>query len=120
MISKKKFITTYNKYPPSKYMKFIYKYFSQSTLEEDLKPKKIFGYSLIILFFCGFIGTIIKLPMIYVAIPSFTIFGLLLIFAIATFIAFKTNQHRLKKIAKDLGINMIEYEKLRLKYMPNK
>ena len=61
-ITKEQFLEVYNQHLPNKWIKFIYKYFSQGTTEENLKPSKIITAILLILFVSGFFATVLGLP----------------------------------------------------------
>lgn len=118
-ITKEQFLAAYNKYPPSGYVKFAYKYFSKSTKPEDKWLKKIFVGVLIGLFLIGFVGTILNLSRLIIGIPTIAfsiILALLCLYLFSAVIIF--NNLRIRKIRKELGgITKLEYNSLVEKYM---
>lgn len=108
-ISKEEFEKVYDKYPPSAFVKFIYKYFSQKTEQKDMKLSLITSWILIGLFLLGFIGTIFELSRIVIGIATLIYSGILVVLVLSTFIAVKLNGYRLNKISKELGISKEEY-----------
>lgn len=119
-ISKEEFEKIYDKYPPSAFVKFIYKYFSQCTEQKDLKLSQITSWILIGLFVVGFIGTIFELSRTLIGIATLIYSGILVVLVLSTFIAAKLNDIRLNKISKELGISKEEYNNIVEKFYPNK
>ena len=115
-ITKEIFINAYNDYPPNKWISFAYKYFSSKTEANDLSLKNNIVVSLICVFLLGLLGTILKLPRIFILIPT-------LIYTVAVFVlvlyitsAVILNNIRLKRIMNFLEINKDEYKALVNKY----
>jgi len=107
--SKKEFIASYNNHLPSKWVKFVYKYFSKETEKKNLKLKKSIVVILLILFAIGFVGTIIGIPafiILWVTISFFILMGMLSCFL---FTGVLMNNVRIKKIIKELGTTRQEY-----------
>jgi sulfite exporter TauE/SafE len=111
-ITKEEFDKAYNKYSPNGWIKFAYKYFSQSTTEKDIKLSKTISYILIGLFLVGFIGTILNVSKLIIGIATY-VFGIVLAsLVLYLFSAVILNNIRLNKIRKELGVTKEEYENL--------
>lgn len=118
-ITKEQFLEAYNKFPPSGFVKFAFKYFSKSTKPEDKWLKNTFVGVEITLFLLGMLGTILNWSKLAVAIPTI-IFSLLLLFLVVYLFtaAMICNNLRIRKIRKELGgISKWEYESLVNKYL---
>jgi hypothetical protein len=63
-MTKEQFDLAYSQYPPSKFVKFIFRYFSKETEKKDFKVGKIVTYTLLGFFLGGFIGTVLTVPKI--------------------------------------------------------
>lgn len=111
-ITKKEFLAAEAKFPPSKWVKFGFKYFSKSTKDEDKKVKKIITIILVILFVFFMIAGFVNIPTSALIIPiilySVIIFGLALYMGSVVIL----NNHRLNKIRKELGVSKEEYATL--------
>lgn len=116
-ITKEQFNNVYNKYPPNKWILFAYKHFSNKTEMEKLSLKKSIFYLLLLLFSCGFLGTVFNLSRLFISIFTY-LFGiilLLLCFYITS--AVILNNRRLNKIKNKLGITRFEYNILINKFL---
>lgn len=116
-ISEEQFLNAYNKYPPNKWIKLAFKYYSLSTLKEDMWVKRITNITLISLFLLGITGAIIGLKHTIVAIPTFTLAVFLGFLGIFRFGAFFMNNYRLRKIRKKLQVTKLEYDFLENVYL---
>lgn len=112
-ITKEQFWAAYNKFQPNGWTKFIFKYFSKSTKNEDKWVKNIFVGVEIGLFLIGMIGSILDWSKSAVGIPTI-IFGILLVtLVLSGFVAVFMNNFRIGKIRKKLGgISKEEYNRL--------
>ena len=112
-ITKEQFWAAYNKFQPNGWTKFIFKYFSKSTKNEDKWVKNIFVGVEIGLFLIGMIGTILEWNKSAIGIPTI-IFGILLVtLVLGGFVAVFMNNFRIRKIRKELGgISKEEYNRL--------
>ena len=111
-VTKEDIIKAFKLFPPNKWSEIVYKYFSKSTIQENMKPKQIVSNVLICLFLLGFVGTIIKLPHLYMEIVTLLFSGFLTLFVLFLFGGVILNKIRLKKIMKYLNITKKEYNKL--------
>lgn len=116
-ISKEKFLEAYNRHLPGKWIKFVFKYFSQSTVKEDLWLKRIVQGVLLGLFGLGMLGAIFNAThsyMMFTTIP----FGIILVLVALTMGSGAIlNNLRIRKIRKELGITKSEYEILAQLYL---
>lgn len=118
-ITKEQFLAAYNKFPPSGYVKFAFKYFSQSTKPEDKWLKRTFIGVELTLFLIGMLGTILNWSKLVIGIPVVIFSALLVILVLYLFSAsIVLNNLRIRKIRKELGgITKSEYEALVSKFM---
>jgi len=118
-ITKEQFLAAYNKFPPSGFIKFAFKYFSKNTKPEDKWLKNIFIGVEVTLFLLGMLGTILNWSKLAIGIPTITFSILLAILVIYLFTAaIICNNLRIRKIRKELGgISKWEYEALVTKYL---
>ena len=100
------------KYPPTKWSKIVYKYFSTSTIHENYKPKKSMVTFFIASFLVGYFATIFKLPRPIIGFAALSYSIVLAIFVLFLFIGVFMNNFRHRKIRKKLGLNKYEYENL--------
>ena len=112
-ITKEQFIAAYDKYPPNKWIKFFFKYFSRETHEKDKFLGKILQGFLISLFLLGMISTILNWSDSFIRVVTI-IFSLILgVFVLCGFSAIFLNNYRILKICKELGgISKFEYNEL--------
>jgi hypothetical protein len=111
-ITKEQFESACNKFPPSKFIKFAYRFFSKKTDKETLKLKNNVVMFFIGMFLFGFFGTVFNTSKSFIAI--FTgIYGIALL-ALVTMITIAAilNNKRLNKIRKELGVTKDEYQSL--------
>lgn len=112
VISKEKFVETYKKYSPKKWIVFAFKYFSKETEAKNMKLSNTITYILLGLFLVGMIATILDLPRPIIGIATIA-FGIVLsILVFFLLAAVWSNNRRIKKIAKDLGISLADYNDL--------
>jgi len=115
-ISLEQFNKIYNKYLPNKFIVFIFK----MAAKDDEKTTgikisimdKIAYFILLPLFLIGMLFTIIGLPKTYIGIVALIYSIGLALLVLPAFVAVKWNNFRIKKIAKELGLSLIEYNKL--------
>lgn len=111
-ITKKKFESVYNMYPPNNWIRFAYKYFSEETEKKNIVVRNKIIFPLIILFFLGFLGTIFNMSSVLIGVftISYTFFLILLVLYLFGVVFF--NNIRIKKISKELGITKQQYSEL--------
>ena len=116
MITKEQFQKTYNKYLPNGFIKFVFKHYSKDgERTSGIKinfPDKIAWVVLLPLYFIGFLFTIIKLPKIYIGVVTIPYAIGLVILVLVGFVGVIMNNLRIRKIAKELGVSLGEYNKL--------
>lgn len=116
-ITKKEFILAYNEFPPNKWTKFIFKYFSTSTDDKDSWLSRYFAGVEIVLFMLGLIGTVLDINKIIIGIIILIFLLLLIPLVLSSFAAKIMNNARTRKIRKKLGgISKKEYDNLIDKY----
>jgi len=112
MITKEKFIAAYNKYLPGKWIKFAFKYFSTETeKDEEMKLNNTVVIILMSLFGIGFFCSVTKLLESVLGIVTVIYSLILCILVFYLFSAVFANNHRIKKITKELNCTKKEYEK---------
>lgn len=117
-ITKEQFLAAYDKYPPSGYIKFAFRYFSTNTKKEDMWVRRIFQGVEGILFLIGMLGTILEWSKLAIGIPTITFSVLLGIFGIYMFTAaIIFNNLRIRRIRKELGVSKWEYDFLVNKFL---
>lgn len=111
-ITKEQFDYFYNKNQPSNWIKFAFRYFSKSTVEEDFIPRRIIVGILLSLFVVGFIGTVLNLGR-EILLPVTLGYAIILtVLVVYLFSAVMANNARLKKCMKILGCNKLQWNKL--------
>jgi VIT1/CCC1 family predicted Fe2+/Mn2+ transporter len=115
-ITKRKFDNATKKYPPAKWIKFAFKYFSKSTEKKNMKLSNGFAWFLGGAFLFGFFATVLKLPRPIIAVTTVTFVSVLTLLVLFLLAAVLMNNRRIKKIAKHLGVSLQEYNKLADKY----
>lgn len=115
-ITVEEFMNAYNAYPPNGWVRFIYKYFSLETEMKDIHVKKSLMISWIVLFFIGFISTILKLPNIIIGWSTLLLSIILGFMVIGGFIGVTMNNLRMRKIRKLLGVSKNDYNKIVNRY----
>lgn len=111
-ITKEQFNSACNEYPPSKWIYYAYKYFSDTTEVKDMKLKIWINNALLITFTLLFVGVVFELPRIFILIPSYIYMFTLIPLVAYLFSAVFLNNLRIKKICKKLGITVKEYGEL--------
>jgi len=115
-ITKEQFEKVYNKHLPNKFIKFVFKYYAKDTEQTSgIKisvTDKIAWFILLPLFVIGLLFTIIGLPKIYVGVVTYPYIGVLSSMVLIGFVGVQMNNFRIRKIAKELGVNLSEYNKL--------
>lgn len=111
-ITKKQFDTAYNKYLPSGWVRFAFKYFSKETEKKDMALRNYFTFVLIGLFLLGFFGTVFNAPLPLIKWITIVYSILLVILVLYLFSAVFLNNFRLKKVMKLLGVNKEQYNYL--------
>jgi len=115
-ITKKQYDTAYNKYPPSRWIKFVFRYFSKETERKDLVLSNTLVYTLGGLFVIGFFGTVLNAPEVIIKWATIPYGIILTLIGLTMFSGFFLNNRRIKKIAKELGVTKWEYNYLADKY----
>ena len=111
-ISKAQFDAAYNKHLPNGWIKFAFKYFSNSTEAQNMSLKNNIAYSLLGLFLIAFFGTVFHAPKAFIEV-FISIYSILLVaLALYLFSAIFLNNHRITLICKELGITKDEYNVL--------
>jgi hypothetical protein len=114
MVTKKQFISAYNRNLPNGWTKFIFKYFSKETKIKDTWLKKVFFSILIAYFLAGFIMTAITGETDNKIVGRILlVYGSILIFLVLCgFVAVIMNNIRINKIRKELSLSKEEYNML--------
>ena len=116
-INKEDFLKAYNQFPPNKYTKFIFRYFSTAVNKKDNWLSKYITIVLITIFACGLLATIIKLNKKIILISTLSLGCLLCLLCLSAFIAFLMNEYRIYKIRQALGgITTSDYNQLVQKF----
>lgn len=115
-ITKRQFDKAYNSYPPNRWVKFAYKHFSKDAEKKDLKLNNTLVFTLLGLFLVGFFGTVFKAPRPLIKWVTLGYSAILTLLVLYLFSAVFMNNRRLKKVAKLLGVNMKEYNRLATKF----
>ena len=110
--TKEQFIKAYEKYPPKKWIKFAFKYFSKETEAKNMKLSNSIAWILGFLFLGGFFATAFDLPKHIIGPITFTFVGLLSVLVVFLFAAIWANNKRIKNIANELNVSPEEYNKL--------
>jgi Flp pilus assembly protein TadB len=113
-ITKKEFLSVQSKFPPSKWIKFGFKYFSKEG--ENKKVKKFITILLGVLFVFFMVAGFINIPTSSLIIPIIIYSGIIFGLALYMLSVVLLNNHRLNKIRKELGISKEEYDILVKKY----
>ncbi len=116
-ITKEEFLAAYNRHLPGKWTKFVFKYFSQSTVKEDLWLKRTVQIVLMGFFGLGMLGAIFNATHTYMMITSLSFSALLVLVALIMSSGAILNNLRIRKIRKELGITKAEYEILAQLYL---
>ena len=109
--TKEELITAYKNHLPAKWIKFAFKYFSKETEKKDMKPSNTIVGILLSLFLVGFVATVAKLPRPIIKWATIAYSIILAILVGFLFAAVFANNRRIKKIVKELGCTIQEYNK---------
>ena len=110
-IKKEDLIKAWNNHLPKKWIRFAFKYFSKSTVKENMPTSNTIVIILLVLFGTGMLGTILhwsRAVIGTVTIAYGIILSILVLFLLA---AVLSNNRRIKKIAKELGCTLDEFNK---------
>ena len=110
------FMDAYNKYPPKKIVIWFFKYFSSTTKTEDNWLSKLLMWDLIFLILLGIIMSAFKQELA-VAIITWVFVGILVPFCVLGFYCVIQNNIRIRKICKELNLNLIGYNKYVNEYL---
>ena len=116
MITREQFLATYTKYLPKKWIVFAFKYFSKETEKKDMKLNNVIIFLLAASFLVGMVGTIAQWPRPIIMWATLGYTGLLSVLVLFLFAAVQGNNRRIRKIAKELGCSLQEYNNLADKY----
>ncbi|MFA5366393.1 MAG: hypothetical protein WC333_00520 [Dehalococcoidia bacterium] len=115
-ITYEQFWKAYNNHLPSGWIKFAYRYFSRQTVAKDMVLNNVVIYTLIGLFVIGFLGTAFSAPRAIIGTATIAYSIILGILVLYLFSAVKLNNLRIKRIAKELGVTLEQYNQLAEKY----
>jgi ABC-type phosphate/phosphonate transport system permease subunit len=118
-ITKAQFDRAYNQHLPAKWIQFAFRYFSKSTEKKDLKVSNIIVYILLATFLLGFFGTVMGWSRAVIGTVTFIYTGILTVLVGFLLAAVWSNNRRLKKIMKILGVTKQEYNDLVDKFYPD-
>lgn len=116
-MTKEQFLTVYNKYPPNAWTRFAFKYFSSDTVYPDNKVSRFFGIIMVGFFSVGMILTVIGLTNTIIAIVFIPFAVGIIGVVILTLGAKVMNNWRIRRIAKELGISVKEYNMYAVSYL---
>ena len=117
-VTKRQFDKVYDKYLPNNWIKFAFKYFSKQTEKENMSLRNNVTFLLGGLFLLGFFGTVLKLSPVFIGTITIIYSVLLAMLVLYLLSAVLLNNRRIKKIIKELDIDVIEYNKLVRKFYP--
>jgi pilus assembly protein TadC len=109
--TKEEGIKAYGNNPAAKWIKFAFKYFSKSTEKENMKPSKAIVTILLVLFLSGFLATVLKLPRSIIGPITYAYAGILSVLVLFLLAAVTANNRRIKKVVKELGCSIEEWNK---------
>jgi hypothetical protein len=116
MTTQQQFEKAYNSHLPNGFTRFMYRYFSVNASKGDRLLSRILVFLLVSLFSAGMLGTILEVDWL-IRWPTIVYSLLLVILGICMFTAWIMNRIRIKKICRDLGITMTEYNTLVILYI---
>lgn len=108
------FDAAFARYPANGFIKFMFRYFSRGTVNQDLQPSNIYTYILGSLFVLGFIATILNSKLLTTLGVTYSI--LLGLGFTASAVATTWNNLRLRKIRRMLGLTKTAFNDLIDKY----
>jgi hypothetical protein len=118
-ISKSELDQISEKYPPNRWTKLAFKYFSSETDRKDMAPRKTLVGILMSFFLVGLLGTIFNAPRELIGTATLVYSGILVLLVLFMFIGGKMNDIRIKRICLELGVSIEEYHGLVDKYYQN-
>jgi hypothetical protein len=107
-MTKEEFLAVYNRHQPNAWTRFAFMYFSQETTEEDGWLRRCLIIILLSLFVLGFFGVVINWDdyVKWLTLP----FGVILFGVVITMLGGGLmNNIRIRKISRELGISIGEY-----------
>jgi hypothetical protein len=116
MITQQQFEKAYNSHLPNGFTRFMYRYFSVNASKGDRLLSRFLVFLLVSLFSAGMLGTILKVDWL-IRWPTIVYSLLLVILGVCMFTAWIMNRRRIKKICRDLGITVTEYNTLVILYI---
>ena len=116
-ITKEIFEQVHANHPPFKIEKFYFKYFSKETKSKDNWVSWLVYGILFIPFLIGLIGSIINTHIKMIKIATIIFISLLIIFAIPWIFTWYMHNLRIRKIRKELGVSIEEYESLTSQFL---
>lgn len=114
-ITKEQFENVYNKHLPNKFIIYMFKFFAKDTEKTSgvkIKSDRVAWAIMFPLFCLGLLFTIINLPKLIIGIVTALLSLVLGTVVIGGFIAGFWNNIRIRKIAKELGLDLVQYNKL--------
>lgn len=111
-LTKEKFVEVYNKYQPKGWVKFAFRYFSKDTVAKDMKLSQSISWILIALFLGGFVSIVANFSRTAQAIFTYAFAGVLALLVGFLGTAVVSNNRRIRRIARELGVSLIEYNEL--------
>lgn len=108
-IKKREFNLATKKHLPNKWITFAYKYFSKETEKKNMVLNNSVVVALVSLFLVGFFATAFKLPHSLIGKVTIAYVILLSVLVLYLLSAFIMNNFRIRKIAKELGITVNQY-----------
>jgi hypothetical protein len=117
-ITKEEFDRSYNKHLPGAFLRFAFRYFSKSTEKKDMKVSRSIAWVLGGSFLVGFLGTVLNLPRLVIAIGTYALCAILVGLAVIILGGAWGNNLRLRKVRKILNVSRREYEWLVDKFYP--
>ena len=111
-ITKEQFDSANNNHKPNNWIKFAFRYFSNSTIEKDLSIKNNVVYFLLGIFLVAFLGTIFNIPISIISVATAVFSIVLTLLVLYLFSAVILNKIRINKIRKELGIDKDTYNAL--------
>ena len=118
-ITQKSFEEAYNTYKPNWWIRIAFKYFSNDTIQKDMKPSQIWVWVCFGLIVLGIILTAFKVPRPILGTISYTHIIIFIPLVLSLFVAGFMNNFRIHRIRKFLGVSKKEYYYLVRKFGDN-
>lgn len=96
-------------YPPGRFEKFIFRYFSKDTKEKDAWLNKLLVYIGMAVFTWGAVLTILQKN---AKVPTLIFTGYIICISIPRFVCLFIHNHRIRQIARALGLTLRQYNRL--------